>query len=239
MRPLRSPFQLREREKTGDISGYLGLSTTAALRRAERDTGEFAYRITFKANKKNISNIQLCCQRQDLPVPLSTTPIKYRSVSFASPASVTWRVYGNSCKRKEISKSVTLLTNAFFTFEYNRLTICFHLPSTPGKWLWSNVPNGKGSWQEKGADTRWRWGWCCVLMTGTQTNLTISSLGWFSVQGCNQITYLKRQTVCAKPSGTGLVPSAASWCSPCGSHSVNYPRAHPKKKLAKVNIIQL
>uniref|UniRef100_A0A3Q2VB05 Neurofilament heavy n=1 Tax=Haplochromis burtoni TaxID=8153 RepID=A0A3Q2VB05_HAPBU len=28
-------------------------------------------------------------QRQDLPVPLSTTPIKYRSVSFASPASVT------------------------------------------------------------------------------------------------------------------------------------------------------
>uniref|UniRef100_A0A3P9CL41 Neurofilament heavy n=1 Tax=Maylandia zebra TaxID=106582 RepID=A0A3P9CL41_9CICH len=63
--------------------------TTAALRRAERDTDEFAYRITFKANKKNISNIQLCCQRQDLPVPLSTTPIKYRSVSFASPASVT------------------------------------------------------------------------------------------------------------------------------------------------------
>lgn len=52
MRPLRSPFQLREREKTGDISGYLGLSTTAALRRAERDTDEFAYRITFKANKK-------------------------------------------------------------------------------------------------------------------------------------------------------------------------------------------
>uniref|UniRef100_A0A3Q4GID9 Neurofilament heavy polypeptide-like n=1 Tax=Neolamprologus brichardi TaxID=32507 RepID=A0A3Q4GID9_NEOBR len=57
----------------------------------EEDEEEVAYKITFKANKqkKNISNIQLCCQRQDLPVPLSTTPIKYRSVSFASPASVT------------------------------------------------------------------------------------------------------------------------------------------------------
>lgn len=55
----------------------------------------------------------------------------------------------------------------------------------------------------------------------------MSSFGVFNVESCKQIMYLKRQTVCAKPSGTGPVPSAASWCSPCGWHSENCPHTHP------------
>lgn len=42
--------------------------------------------------------------------------------------------------------------------------------------------------------------------------------------------YLTRQIVCAKPGGTGPVPSAASWCSPFGWHSENCPHAHPGKQ---------
>lgn len=39
--------------------------------------------------------------------------------------------------------------------------------------------------------------------------------------------YLKRKTVYAEPGGTGLVPSAASWCSPCDWHSESCLSAHP------------
>lgn len=47
------------------------------------------------------------------------------------------------------------------------------------------------------------------------------------------VIYLKRQTVCAKPSGTGVVLSGASWCSPSGWHSENCRRAHPGKTTRK------
>lgn len=93
-----------------------------------------------------------------------------------------------------------------------------------GKRFWDSVETGMMLCSENGS-------------TKNQTQICHRSLAIFQVQNCFQITYLKRQTVCVKPSETGLGPSAVSWCSPCGWHWENYLHVHPETTTH--NVIQL
>lgn len=133
-------------------------------------------------------------------------------------------------------KSITVRHVLYFSFLKVCAYVCLNVctPCTPAEWTASSELSAWGSWQERGADTHWRPGWCCALRAEAQTNpLTHnvpSPLGERSMRSHLHATYRAMQTVCAKPSGTGVAPSAASWCSPCGWHSESCRGARPGRE---------